>query len=292
MKMSQVYRAMGTSKQAFHQWKDRTEHKTGILINIDGMIHQIRKEHPRLGVREIWRKMGVEQIGRDAFEREAFARGHRLKRKRNFRKTTNSYGVTRFDNLIQGKKLTGLNQVWVSDITYYSMGDRFYFLTFIMDLHSRKIIGKSVSKGLSAEETTIPALKEAIRNTSKWRKGQRTIFHSDGGGQYYDKEFLKMTKKHNIDNSMCYSSYENPHAERVIGTLKNDYIYPYRPMTFEQLIKQTVRACLNYNDRDHSSLNRMSPNEFEKCCLGIKSPKFSTNPQSQHINNNDNVLNL
>lgn len=268
--MNQIYRAMGISKQAFHQWKTRHEDKTGILINIDRIIQQVRKDHPRLGVREIWRKMEVKEIGRDAFEREAFARGHRLKRKRNFRKTTNSYGVTRFDNLILEKELTGLNQVWVSDITYYSMGERFYYLTFVMDLYSRKIIGKSISKGLCTEETTMPAIKEAIRSRRRWRKGKRTIIHSDGGGQYYDKEFLKLTNRHALDNSMCYTSYENPHAERVIGTLKNDYIYPYGPTNFEELIKETKRACRNYNEKDHGSLKKMSPNAFEKRCLRME----------------------
>lgn len=276
--MNQVYRAMGISKQAFHQWKTRQENKTSILINMDYIIGQVRKEHPRLGVREIWRKMEIHEIGRDAFEREAFARGHRLKRKRNFRKTTNSYGVTRFDNLIQEKRLTGLNQVWVSDITYYSMAERFYYLTFIMDLYSRKIIGKSISTGLSTEETTMPALKEAIRNRKKLRKSKRTIIHSDGGGQYYDKEFLKLTRTHALDNSMCYTSYENPHAERVIGTLKNDYIYPYGPRTFQELIKYTKKACGNYNERDHSSLEKMSPNAFERNCIQMEEKKFSTNP--------------
>ncbi len=290
--MNEIYQAMGISKQAFHQWKARQAEKSGMLLNIDHIIQQVRKDHPRMGVREIWRKMEIDSIGRDAFEREAFARGYRIKRKRNFRKTTNSYGVTRFENLIQGKQLTGLNQVWVSDITYYDLTDRFYYLTFIMDLFSRKIIGKSISKGLRTEETTIPAIQEAIRRRRILRKGKRTIIHSDGGGQYYDKQFLQLTRKHNLENSMCYTSYENPHAERVIGTLKNDYIYPYRPKTFEQLIHQTQRACRNYNNRDHSSLEKKSPNAFEKQNLANGEKKFSTIARGQHINDYANMFNL
>lgn len=259
--MSAIYKSMGTTKQAFFQWKSRQEAKGGLLLNVDHIVSQVRKDHPRMGVRKIWRKMDVKQIGRDAFERQAFARGYRLKAQRNFQRTTNSYGVTRFDNHLLGKRVTGLNQVWVSDITYYRMAERFYYLTFIMDLYSRKVIGQSVSMTLCSDQTTIPALRQAI-----YRRKNRTntIIHSDGGGQYYDKVFLKLTAQHKLINSMCYSSYENPHAERLMGILKNDYIYPYGPKTFDQLIRQTRRACRNYNEREHSSLGKLSPNTFEK----------------------------
>ena len=67
-----------------------------------------------------------------------------------------------FENLIKGMELKGINQVWVSDITYYRIGERFYYLTFILDLYSRYIVGHAVSESLFTEQTTIPALNMAL----------------------------------------------------------------------------------------------------------------------------------
>lgn len=50
------------------------------------------------------------------------------------------------------------------------------------------------------------------------------IFHSDGGGQYYDKAFLKLTEAYKMSNSMCAYAYENGKAERINGVIKNNYL--------------------------------------------------------------------
>jgi transposase InsO family protein len=202
-------------------------------------------------------------MGRDRFEAFCKEEGFMVELKRNFRRTTNSLGVTRFPNLIQGLELTGVNQVWVSDITYYEMDERFYYLTFIMDLFSRKILGYSDSDNLLTDSTTIPALTMAIRT----RHGQDLaglIFHSDGGGQYYSKEFLKITKQYQIRNSMCESVYENPNAERLNRTIKNNYLYPYAPKNRTELKKMLKRAIDMYNNqKPHRALKGLTPMKFE-----------------------------
>ena len=202
-------------------------------------------------------------MGRDRFEAFCFEEGFMVEIKKNFRRTTNSLGVTRFPNLIQGLVLTGVNQVWVSDITFYEMNSRFYYLTFIMDLYSRKVIGYSESDSLLTNDTTILALKMAIRT----RKGQDLaglIIHSDGGGQYYCKDFLKITAEYQIRNSMCESVYENPHAERLNRTIKNNYLYPYGPENRIELRTMLKKAVDMYNrHKPHGSLKGLSPVKFE-----------------------------
>lgn len=111
---------------------------------------------------------------------------------------------------------------------YYEMGGQFYYLTFIMDLFSRRIVGFAVSDNLRTESTTLVALEVALAGRETLSPG--LIFHSDGGGQYYCKEFLKLTRLHDIRNSMCESVYENPNAERVNGTIKNSYLKHYGPL--------------------------------------------------------------
>ena len=209
---------------------------------------------------------------------------------RKFIPTTNSYGVTRFDNLVQGFRLTAINQVWVSDITYYLMGDYFYYLTFIMDLFSRKVIGYSVSKSLETTQTTLPALKYALKLRANLPRAKTLIFHSDGGGQYYHKEWIKTLRKHDMQSSMGSSVYENANAERLNRTLKNQYIYKYLPSTFNELRKATLKACLMYNEKPHRALGRISPNEFEKRLIFLPENQFSTFSTGQYINDNDNML--
>ena len=256
--MRRYYMAAGISKQGFHQYLNRKFVIREECEQLIPLITQIRKEYPTLSAREMYRIIQPKTLGRDRFERFCFEEGFKLERKRSFHKTTNSLGVTRFPNRIKGIELKGVNHVWVSDITYYRIKDRFYYLTFITDQYSRKILGYSVSKDLFTENTTIPALHMAL----KQRNGHKpTIFHSDGGGQYYSKEFQLLTSPQ-ILNSMGECAYENPLAERVNGLIKNDYLIHYGPRSFEDLLTQTARAVYNYNFKRHSALDT-SPNVFE-----------------------------
>jgi putative transposase len=260
--MNALYRAIGISKQGFHQSLERhlvhVEEEQQLLP----LIREIRQDHPSMSSREMYRLLKPQHMGRDKFESFCFANGFKIAVKRSFQRTTNSLGVTRFENLLLQGELTGVNQVWVSDITYYRIGDRFYYITFIMDLYSRYIIGYAVSESLMTEHTTIPALKRALL----LRKPEaELIFHSDGGGQYYCKEFLALTKQHHIRNSMCESVYENAYAERVNGTIKNDYVIHYGPQDFNGLKEQVKRAVDMYNHyRPHKALSGVSPVVFEK----------------------------
>lgn len=226
------------------------------------MVHQIRQDHPRMSSRQMYRLLRPAHLGRDRFEAFCFENGFKVSIKRAFHRTTNSLGVTRFDNLLPDRELTGINQVWVSDITYYRIGERFTYLTFIMDLYSRVIVGYSVAQDLSTTSTTIAALKVALRGR-KIPPG--LIFHSDGGGQYYCKEWLTLTKSLKILNSMCDTPYENPHAERINGIIKNDYLSGYGPSNFTDLKNMTTKAVNKYNaEKPHSALNHLSPFMFER----------------------------
>jgi len=223
---------------------------------------QIRDDHPRMAAREIYYMLAPGWIGRDRFIGWLNQEGFKVRQLRNFIKTTNSLGVTRFANLIDGIELTGVNHVWVSDITYYQLGPKVYYITLIMDLYSRYIVGYKLSKTLRTIDTTIPALKKAI----KARKGQckGLIFHSDGGGQYYSKEFRRLTERCSMKNSMGKSVYENPHIERLHNTLKNDYLKPKHPRNYADLENKLKLNVALYNDkRPHKSLGRRTPLQME-----------------------------
>lgn len=257
--MNLLYKAAGLSKQAFHQYLDHKMAQRNECEQLLPIIMQVRKEYPAMSAREMYLIIKPVRLGRDRFERFCFEEGLKLERKRAYHRTTNSLGVTRFPNLIKDIELKGINHVWVSDITYYRIKERFYYLTFIMDQFSRKILGHSVSSDLLTENTTIPALQMAFKE----RKGVKpAIFHSDGGGQYYSKEFRALTSL-DIASSMGECAYDNPHAERINGLIKNDYLIHYNPKNVQELEAQTQRAVYNYNLKRHSSI-RMTPSEKDR----------------------------
>lgn len=260
--MNQIFKYVGLSKQSFHQHLNRMLlHREREILMLP-IIEELRLEHPGVAARQLYYILRPEGIGRDKFEEICFRHGFKLERGRACHRTTNSTGVIRFPNLVEGIELNGVNQVWVSDITYYRISETFYYLTFIMDVYSRMVVGYSVSRSLQTTETTLPALEEALRNRQP-KTGM--IFHSDGGGQYYCKSFLRLTESYGIKNSMCDVAYENAYAERVNGTIKNQYLKGYNPQNYVELVKMTSRAIDNYNNvRPHKSLGNKTPAGFEK----------------------------
>ncbi len=281
--MNHIYQAIKISKQAFHQRLDlyirQQEERSQLLPT----IRQIREDHPRMAARVIYKLILPSSFGRDRFEAFCFENGFKLDVKRSFRRTTNSLGVTRFKNLIIGFELTGINQVLVSDITYYEMNGRFYYLTFIMDLYSRRILGFSVSENLFTENTTIPALKMAIKQKNV-NEIIGIILHSDGGGQYYCKQFLEITNHFKILNSMCEDVFGNTHAERINGTIKNAYLEYYKPNNFEQLKVMLTKAVKMYNEqKPHEALNGLSPMVFEQLTNSLLTQNIVVNKRKKEV---------
>jgi putative transposase len=251
------------SKQSFHQMLKRRKYMEEEQEQLIPLINEIREDHPRMSARDIYQKLQPSCMGRDRFERFCMDSGYRVKQVRNFRVTTNSLGVTRFPNMIKDIKVTRVNQVFVSDITYFDIGADTYYLTFIMDLYNREIVGCSASDNLRTESTTIPALHGVVRERGRANlKG--AILHSDGGGQYYSNDFKALTKELNMLNSMTEETvYENSHAERLNGVIKNNYLYPYGPTNMTTLRSLLGRAVLMYNTgKPHKALGKLTPSRY------------------------------
>lgn len=267
--MNTFYRSIGTTRQNFHQkmgrWL-RFEEEKALLRPI---IHQIRHDHPCMSARKIYLLVKPREMGRDVFERYCFSEDLRVRRVRSYHRTTDSRGVIRFDNLLTDLLLTGPLQVLVSDITYYQLGKEPVFITFIMDLHTRFIVGHQLSRRLTTAQTTIPALQKVIRARGEDALAQ-CIIHSDCGGQYYSKDFVAITRKLKMRNSMCLTALQNPNAERINGIIKNDYIIPKQPQTWEQLKRELDRAVHLYNTvRPHGSLFKHTPAQVDSGLVSL-----------------------
>jgi transposase InsO family protein len=291
--MNDLYKSLGISKQSFHQKMERmslviSEQKQLLLL-----IYQIREDHPTMGCRDMYFKLKPQSMGRDAFEEFCKAENLVVPRVKNWRRTTDSSGVVRFENLLITLKINRLNQVWQSDITYYEIKGRFYYITFIEDAYSRRIVGHYVSKRLVTEQTTLPALEMAIKQRKRVNL-EGLIFHSDGGGQYYDKAFLKLTQSKKIENSMCEYAWENGKAERLNGVIKNNYLKHRTIKSFSELVKEVDRSVQLYNEeKPHIELKRKTPIEFENDYLrmGQKSEEREGRLKTPFLSKENNELN-
>lgn len=233
------------------------------ISNLIKIILQVRQDHPRMCCRDLYYRINPLYIGRDRFEALCKQYGFEVGIRRSFTRTTDSRGVIRFPNLIDQLKVQRINQVWSSDITYFDLQGVFYYITFIIDHYSRRILGYSVSSRLQTEHTTLPALIMAI--VTRGLIPQGIIFHSDGGGQYYDRQFLILTSRYKFKNSMCEMAYQNGMSERLNGIIKNNYLRHWNITNLAELIQQVDRAVRLYNmEKPHSGLGRMTPCEFEK----------------------------
>lgn len=265
-----LYQTLNYSKQSVHQLLDRQMKQNETYGYLIRLVSEIRHDHPTLSCRAMYYKICPNGIGRDKFEQFCYETGFMLDIKPKWIRTTNSIGVIRFENLLESAELTNINQAFSSDITYYEIEEIFYFITFIIDCFSRRILGYAASKSLTTEQTTLVALKMTIK-TRKNKLPKNVIFHSDGGGQYFDKEFIKLTTKYCFRNSMCEMAYQNGKAERVNGTIKNNYLKHYNINSFDELVKMLDRAVYLYNyERPHKSLNYKIPIVFEKELLDLQ----------------------
>jgi putative transposase len=163
-------------------------------------------------------------------------------------------------------------KIWVSDLTYVRTKNGWLYLTVIIDLYDRKVIGWSMSTGLSAEETVIPAWLMA-----RWNRPitQELIFHSDRGIQYACKEFVNILNANKlITRSMSRKGncWDNAVAESFFKTIKVEWIYSKNYLNQEQAqlsIFEWIESWYNRRRR-HSALGYKTMEEFEKINSNFK----------------------
>jgi len=226
--IASLCRAVGMSRANWYKTRKRRKHREtdeGLVVRL---VRDERKMQPRLGTRKLLEVLGPQfasngvQIGRDRlFE---LLRRHELlvpPLPRSYKTTNSRHSLPVFRNLLKEREVSAPNQVWVSDITYIRIDDSFVYLTLIMDLFSRKIVGYHCGDSLEAIGC-IEALKKAIRDLPA---KQYPIHHSDRGCQYCCHEYVKVLNDRQLPISMTEQQHcaENAAAERLNGILKQEY---------------------------------------------------------------------
>ncbi|MEX2565694.1 MAG: IS3 family transposase [Cyclobacteriaceae bacterium] len=261
--MKEVYLLCSLSKQAHHQACMRQLRQLDKEVIYVRLMEQAREMHPGMGLRTMYDMLGPEGIGRDAFVALGLREGFRLKAVEKQTRTTYSVKCNRYGNLLVGKRFTGVNQLWSSDITYLFCLDRFYYLVMIMDVYSRRIVGYSIADNMRAENNFM-ALKMALvlRGVPDYRSS--LIHHSDKGAQYVSDLYTETLGDYGILISMCEDVYENTHIERLNDTIKNQYLNRM-DITSERILKQKVAKTIEtYNTlRPHKSLGGLTPVKYE-----------------------------
>ena len=182
-----------------------------------------------------------------------------------FKVTTDSkHNYLVVENILNRQfSLSKPSKAWVSDITYIHTKEGFLYLTTIMDLYDRKIIGWSLSDGMSTHETTLASWKMAIRNRNVQAD---LIFHSDRGVQYANNKFANVLDSYKVMRSMSRKGncWDNAVAESFFKSLKTELIYGNKLITKEQMKLQIFEYIeIWYNQkRRHSALNYMTIKVF------------------------------
>ena len=199
----------------------------------------------------------------------------RLMRKNNIRaKTLRKFKVTTDSNheysispnlLQQDFSADRPEAIWVSDISYIFTQEGWLYLTIVLDLYNRMIVGWAMSNSLRASETTIPALEQAC---SRFDPIPGLIFHSDRGTQFACNDFREQLATFQMIQSMSGKGncYDNAVAESFFGTLKKELVY-HRNYKTRREARQSIFEYIEifYNrKRMHSFLGNMSPEQFTK----------------------------
>ncbi len=263
--LSKLCWLFGVTRQAYYQSLNRAEF---ISIEQDLVLKEvilIRRNHPRIGTRKLYIMMEqfmlTHQIkmGRDALFDLLSLHGLMIRRRRRKVITTQSnHWLKKHPNLIIDFIPTGINQLWVSDITYWLTENLTLYVSFITDAYSHKIVGHNLARTLE----TIENLKSLQMALAANLNLDNLIHHSDRGSQYCCFKYVNLLTDYDIKISMTQTGdpRDNPVAERVNGILKGEYLECYEVDTFEQAKELLDKAVELYNqERPHMSIGNLVP---------------------------------
>jgi len=273
--LNTFYRFLNISKQAVYQARKRQQQFDLELMDLINQVDIIREDHPGCGVEKMYKALKPKFMGRDKFCEIFMDLGYRVRTLKNYRRTTIPTHLN-YPNLIEGMEVTRPHQVLQSDITYYYLNEDFYYIVFIIDVYTRKIMGYNVSDNMR-HQSNLKALKMALKGIEPEDRADM-IHHSDRGSQYGSNPYVKMLKDSGIKISMGLKAQDNAYAERINGTIKNEYLKLWKIKDIKDLKAKTKKAVNHYNGkRDHSSLPKdLAPNKFEDYLVNLTNQERPT----------------
>jgi len=261
----------GITRQAYYQhyWQaEETSFEQELVLR---QVLTVRKKHAKMGARKLLSLLDPFlldhqiKMGRDALFDLLAANNLLIKRRKRRANTTySSHWLRKYPNLIRDYAPNRSNHLWVSDITYWRLKDRFIYISFITDAYSHKIVGYQVDETLEAA-STIRALQMALDEATGSIEG--LIHHSDRGIQYCSHNYVKLLQDNQIQISMTENGdpLENALAERVNGIIKEEYLDCYEVETIQEAAELLEQVVQLYNqERPHMSISNLTPEEIHQ----------------------------
>ena len=265
-----ICRVLEVSKSGYYVWKKRP--KSRRRIDNEGLLIEIRRvfveNDSNFGSPRIWDDLKKSNIpcSQNRIARLMREAGLVAIQRRKFKATTNSnHAWPVAPNLLERNfNVNEPNKIWVTDITYVWTWEGWLYLSFVLDLFSRGVVGLAMSERIT-DDLTQDALNQAI--------GRRNpvaglIHHSDRGSQYASGDYQALLQKHAITPSMSRKGdcWDNAVAESFIHTLKVEKINRYRFKTRQEAKNKIFEYIEMYYNRKrtHSSLGYLSPFDYEK----------------------------
>ena len=230
---------------------------------IRAALQQEAEAWPRYGYRRLGQELRRKgwRINAKRVRRLMQQMGLQVKRRGRRPRTTDSrHGLARFPNLIRGLSVTRPDQVWAADVTYVRLRREWVYLAVILDVYTRCIRGWELSRSLDQEFTRLALEKALAREVPE-------IHHSDQGVQYAASSYVERLREAHVQVSMAGIGQptQNPHAERLIRTIKEEEIDLSEYEDFEDAYAQIGHFIehVYMHKRIHSALGYLTPAEFE-----------------------------
>ena len=257
-------RVLSVSPSGYYAWRSRKPSvRAQQRAQLDAKVHEaFEAERGRAGAPRLSHRL---HRGRRQVAQSLRRQGLRAKAARKFKATTNSnHALPVAENLLkQDFTAQRPNQVWVADITYIGTDEGWLYLAVVLDLHSRKVVGWSMS-----ERMTAALVCDALRMALFRRHMPRgVIVHTDRGSQYCSREHRALLDVHGLIASMSArgNCYDNAAMESWNHSLKVEAIHGERLQSREQTKAHVFDYIEVYYNRNrlHSTLGYLSPEAFE-----------------------------
>jgi putative transposase len=263
------------SRAGFYRWRHAPPDTPDREVDLRDEIQRIALEWPCYGWRRVmaelrrrgW-KVNHKRVRRIMREDNLLC----LRRKKFVVTTDSDHDRPVYPNLAAELQPSGLNQLWVADITYIRLESEFVYLAVVLDAYSRRVIGWELDRSFQ-DDLAIAALAMALRQRAP---AAGLVHHSDRGIQYASKDYTDLLKQHGAKISMSRKGnpYDNAACESFLKTLKYEEVYrqEYRDLVEARSSIERFLEKIYNQKRLHSALGYCPPAEFER---GVRSASKS-----------------